>query len=182
MRRFGELTVERATTEDEAQQIFDEMVDRHQRHWQALGQPGSFADSRFSQFHRSILSGLLQRDALLLMRVRTNEQTIGCIYGFIEHNRFLMYQSGLADFDDDKLKPGLVSHALVMQYCLDAGIDEYDYLYGDTRYKQDLTNSSRELIYAVLSKRTIKQALLRRARERHYGESMILPEIGMPAP
>ena len=182
MRRFGDLKVERATTEEQAHAFFDEMVDLHQRHWQAIGQPGAFADSRFTAFHRTILNGLLARNALLMIRVRTNEQTIGSIYGFIEHNRVLMYQSGFADFDDDKLKPGLVSHALIMQYCLEAEIDEYDYLYGDSRYKQDLTNSSRELIYAVLSKRTIKQALLRRARERHYGESMKLPESDFSAP
>ena len=176
MRRFGDLTVESAATEEQAHSFFEEMVDLHQRHWTAIGEPGAFADSRFSAFHRLILKGLLERNALLMMRVRTADETIGSIYGFIENNRVLMYQSGFADFEDDKLKPGLVSHALIMQYCLDTGIDEYDYLYGDSRYKQDLTNSSRELIYAVLCKRTIKQVLLRRARVRHYGESMKLSE------
>lgn len=176
MRRFGDLTLERATTMYEAQVMFAEMVQLHQRHWTALGEPGAFANERFTRFHRSIIAGLFERKALLMMRVTSSEQTIGSIYGFIEHNRVLMYQSGFADFEDDKLKPGLVSHAMVMQQCLEDGIDEYDFLYGDTRYKQDLSNSSQHLVYAVLSKRTVKQAILRRARVRHYGENMHSPE------
>lgn len=180
MRRFGDLTLKRATTLQAAEDIFAEMVSMHQQHWTALGEPGAFADERFTRFHRLIVQGLFERQALLLMRVTSSEQTIGIIYGFIEHNRVLMYQSGFADFDDDKLKPGLVSHAMVMQQCLDDGLDEYDFLYGDTRYKQDLSNSSQQLVYAVLSKRTLKQAILRRARVRHYGEnrySTVIAEV-----
>jgi hypothetical protein len=173
MRRFGDLTLEVATTPAQAQDIFDELIALHQKHWVALGLPGVFATERSLAFHRSLLSGLLERNALVLARVRNAEQTIGCVYGFVEHNRMLMYQTGFPDFDDDKLKPGLVSHAMVMQHCLDAGMAEYDYLYGDTRYKRDLSNSSRELVYAVLSRRTLKQALLRRARVRHYRDSLI---------
>jgi hypothetical protein len=173
MRRFGDLTLEVVTTPAQAQDIFDDLIDLHQKHWTARGLPGAFSTQRYVAFHRSLLSGLLERNALVLARVRNTEQTIGCVYGFVEHNRMLMYQTGFADFEDDKLKPGLVSHAMVMQHCLDAGMDEYDFLYGDVRYKRDLSNTTRELVYAVLSKRTLKQALLRRARMRHYRESHI---------
>ncbi|MEJ7839826.1 MAG: GNAT family N-acetyltransferase, partial [Thermomicrobiales bacterium] len=142
MRRFGDLTIEWASTGAEANEMFEEMVAIHQHHWQALGEPGAFADARFTRFHQLLIGRLLERDVLMMTRIRSSDQTIGCIYGFIEQNRVLMYQSGFADFDDDKLKPGLVSHAMVMQHCLERGIDEYDFLYGDTRYKQDLSNTT----------------------------------------
>lgn len=172
MRRFGELTIEAAATADIATDIFHDLVTLHQQHWQALGQPGAFAATRSLRFHHRLIPGLLERDALMLIRVRNAEQTIGCIYGFRDRNRMLMYQSGLMQFEDDKLKPGLVSHALAMQWCLDRGIDAYDFLIGDSRYKQELSNSAQPLVYAVLSRRTPKQALLRYARTRHYGPSL----------
>lgn len=172
IRGFGEVTTERAETIDQAYDIFDELIELHQKHWHNLGQRGAFASQRYRQFHRSLLPELLERNALLLARVRSPGQTIGCIYGFIEHNHVLMYQSGLAEFEDQKLKPGLVSHALVMQQCLESGIDGYDYGYGDSRYKRELSTGERELTYAVLSRRTPKQALLRYARIRHYGKSV----------
>jgi CelD/BcsL family acetyltransferase involved in cellulose biosynthesis len=36
-----------------------------------------------------------------------------------------------------------------MQACLEHGLIEYDFLAGDSRYKRDLSNSSRELVWAT---------------------------------
>jgi CelD/BcsL family acetyltransferase involved in cellulose biosynthesis len=114
---------------------------------------------------------LLAEDAAYLFRVTSDLGTVGCLYGFIENGRVLFYQSGFGQFADAKLSPGLVAHALCMQACLDRGLTEYDFLMGDMRYKRELSNTERELVWAVASRPGIKGRLLTLARRRKYGES-----------
>jgi len=80
----------------------------------------------------------------------------------------LFYQSGFAAFDDNKLKPGLVTHALCMQACRERGLTEYNFLAGESRYKQELATMEQELVWAVARQRRLKFFLvdrLRRARQ-----------------
>jgi CelD/BcsL family acetyltransferase involved in cellulose biosynthesis len=50
----------------------------------------------------------------------------------------LMYQGGFAQFEDPRVKPGVVTHVLCMQACLERGLDAYDLLAGDQPYKREL--------------------------------------------
>jgi hypothetical protein len=79
----------------------------------------------------------------------------------------MSYKSGLPLFDDNRLKPGLVTHALCMQECLRRGLLEevkrgqggfpeesrnrslfkYDFLKGERLYKEQLSNTKCDLIW-----------------------------------
>ena len=65
----------------------------------------------------------------------------------VEDRRFLFYQSGLATFRDNRCRPGLAAHGLCMQACLERGLEEYDFLEGESRYKRGLSNTERELVW-----------------------------------
>lgn len=178
IRGFGNVATEWCDTPAKAGQILDELIDLHQRRWLEAGKPGAFAGERFRAFHRALVPRLLAEEAAYLFRVTSDLGTVGCLYGFIENGRALFYQSGFGQFADGKLSPGLVSHALCMQACLDRGLDEYDFLMGDMRYKRELSNTERELIWAVASRPGIKGRLLTIARRRKYGESGTLTPAG----
>jgi CelD/BcsL family acetyltransferase involved in cellulose biosynthesis len=178
LRGFGNAVTEWADTPDQAKDILDELIELHQRRWQEAGKPGAFAGERFRAFHRALIPRLLAEDAAYLFRVTSDLGTIGCLYGFIENGRVLFYQSGFGRFADGKLSPGLVAHALCMQACLDKGLNEYDFLMGDMRYKRELSNIERELVWAVASRPGIKGRLLTLARRRKYGESSAAPIAG----
>ena len=171
IRGFGNVRTEWAESPAQAEGILDELIELHQRRWQEAGKPGAFAGERFRAFHRALISRLLGEDGAYLFRVVSDLGTVGCLYGFIENGRVLFYQSGFGQFADSKLSPGLVTHALGMQACLDRGLNEYDFLMGDMRYKRELSNTERMLIWAVASRPGIKGRLLTLARRRKYGES-----------
>jgi CelD/BcsL family acetyltransferase involved in cellulose biosynthesis len=144
----GPITVQWASTIEEAHEIFDELCALHSTRWASRGLPGAFASERFSRFHRGLIDRLFAQGRILLARVRAGDKTIGCDYGMIEHGRVLSYQWGIAKFDDSRLSPGLLTGASIMQAALDRGLAEYDWLAGDVLYKRELSTSARELIWA----------------------------------
>jgi CelD/BcsL family acetyltransferase involved in cellulose biosynthesis len=147
LRGFGALDTELAADPDQALDIFDELVDLHQASWLRRGEPGAFASERFHGFHRRLVPRLLERGELVLFRVRRAAGTVGCVYGFVDRNRMLMYQTGLATVREPRLKPGFVAHALCMEACLERGLDAYDLLPEDDQYKRQLSTSAAELMW-----------------------------------
>lgn len=161
LRGFGAVETEWAETAEHALAIFDDLVVLHQQRWTAAGKAGAFASPRFTAFHRDLIPQLMAEDAVILFRVRSAGGVVGCLYSFIEHENVLFYQGGLATFSDNKLKPGLVAHMLCMQHCIERGLNEYNFLAGEDRYKQELATFERHLIWATARRRTARTLLAR---------------------
>jgi len=169
LRALGPIQDELAGDTASALAIFDELVGLHQARWAAAGQPGVFAYDRVRAFHRALIPKLIERQDVVLFRVRAGGATVGCLYGHVEHGRLLAYQSGLARSADNRIKPGLVVHARCMQVCLERGLREYDLLAEADRYKQELATTQRELIWAYaprLRPRPLALHLVRQVRGR----------------
>ena len=169
LRALGEVTGEWAETPAAARAIFDELVELHQARWHAAGEPGAFASPRALGFHRDLIEALAPSGRVVLYRASAGGETVGCLYGMVDRGRLLFYQGGLADSVDSKVKPGLVAHALCMQECLERGIDAYDFLAGDARYKRELATEETHVAWGRLSRATPRARLsgaLRRAAGR----------------
>src|SRR6202008_1344507 len=76
LRGFGDVELEWATDVGQASDVFGELVELHQRHWRAVGEPGAFSAARVVAFHRDLIERLLPRDAALLLRARSGGETI----------------------------------------------------------------------------------------------------------
>jgi CelD/BcsL family acetyltransferase involved in cellulose biosynthesis len=164
LRGFGSVRTEWAETTSHALEILDELIALHQQRWEQAGRAGAFSGARFRGFHRELIQHLLPSKQVILFRARSEQGTIGCLYSFVERGSVHFYQSGLAAFDDNRLKPGLTVHALCMQACHDLGLVEYNFLAGDDRYKQELGSVERELIWASLRRPRASLYLLDRVR------------------
>jgi CelD/BcsL family acetyltransferase involved in cellulose biosynthesis len=89
--------------------------------------------------------------------------TIGLLYNFVHQGNVAFYQSGLRYEGDNRLKPGNVTHALVIQACLEQGLDSYDFLTGapsGSRYKQSLATDTSPLAWTVLRRPTVQTQIL----------------------
>ena len=149
VRLLGELQTEWAASPGEGLAILDELIELHQRRWQRSGRRGSFASARFTGFHRDLIPRLMAREEAILFRVRNDEGTVGCLYCFVDEGSVLFYQSGFRHVTDNRIKPGLVTHALCMQACLERGYRNYDFLMGEQRYKRELATTERTLVTAT---------------------------------
>src|SRR5215213_9791946 len=74
-------------------------------------------------FNRDLVASLFPAGKILLARARAGDVTLGCDYSFIERNRVLGYQWGIAKLEDSRPSPGLVT-GVVMQEALERGIGE----------------------------------------------------------
>lgn len=161
----GALRVEWPEAPADALRILDELADRHQQRWQEAGEPGSFASDRFRAFHRQIVADGVAAGTAAVVRVRSGDDTVGCLYLLRDGDRALFYQSGLARFADNRLRPGLVAHALTMQACRERGFTAYDFLAGDARYKRDLATDHADLVWTRTQRPRLRLRGLAAARD-----------------
>ena len=159
LRKSGEIDIQWATTADEARDIFAELVTLHQARWKAVGQPGAFHSRRFLSFQRTLLEQSFaspeNQRQVVLFRARQQSQTIGCLLLLIDGRRLLDYLSGFADFNV-VTSPGVVTHVLCLQEALRRGYDEYDFLVGEKRHKDNLSTDVNRLVWAVWSRPTLR--------------------------
>jgi CelD/BcsL family acetyltransferase involved in cellulose biosynthesis len=145
-RVVGDLTVEIASDDRHALDIYGELLRLHARRWHERGQHGAFADPWFERFHRRLITTRIAHGEIQLARVRAGERTIGCLYNFVYDGRVLFYQCGLAQFEEPHVKPGYLCHAAVIDHNARAGHAVYDLL-GGGPYKERLATSATRLVW-----------------------------------
>lgn len=165
------LRVEWPDDPNGAELILDELVELHQQRWQDAGSPGSFASLRFRAFHRDLVRRGVADGTAAVVRVHCGGRTVGALYLLRDGDRALFYQSGLAPFDDNRLRPGLVAHAVTMQACRERGFVAYDFLAGDARYKRDLATDSQELTWTRVQRPRLRLRGLDVARRLRDGRT-----------
>ncbi|MGZ0162610.1 MAG: GNAT family N-acetyltransferase [Planctomycetales bacterium] len=160
---WDDLSVEWASTLNEAVDAFNEMVELHQTRWTSVGKPGSYSSKRFTTFHEELLSKLVPQGRMAFVRVRSGGETIGIVQLFIEHRRALLYQCGWSIADKTR-SPGVVVDYLAMEECLQQGLDAYDFLAFATQHKRHLANMSTDIVWAKKQHPRLKFVVVDQAR------------------
>jgi CelD/BcsL family acetyltransferase involved in cellulose biosynthesis len=183
----GQVKTERAEDTSCALSMLDDLAALHEQSWIARGHPGAFASPRFFAFHRALVQRCFPLGMVQLLRVTASQKTIGMLYDFTYNGKAYSYQSGLRYSDDNRLKPGLVTHACAVHHWLEQGMREYDFLGAEARYKASLSTDSRQLNWLVFRKRTLKLHLieslrfLRRMLKRRQPTNADSPKKQAPA-
>ncbi|MBL0212961.1 MAG: GNAT family N-acetyltransferase [Myxococcales bacterium] len=164
-REAGDLTVEHATDLRSALAIYDELIALHQAQWIARGEPGAFADPWFDRFHRRLITQRFPHGEIQLIKLTSALGPIGALYNFVHRGRVLQYQSGMASFENNHLKPGFLAHTAAIEHAAAAGHELYDFLAGDVRYKKSLATSSTSLVWARVQRLRLRFFVEDRVRE-----------------
>jgi CelD/BcsL family acetyltransferase involved in cellulose biosynthesis len=168
-RSLGVIRAEVAQSPSRAEEFFDEMCRMHESTWRGRGELGAFASARRMGFHRTLIQGAFGQGRIQLVKVSAGNETVGILYNFVHNGGVSFYQSGLNYKSHKHLKPGLVTHACAIQECLSLGLDDYDFLAGDARYKRSLANARRNLAWVVFSRPSPKMALIEFLRALRRG-------------
>ena len=169
--RDGPIELERASSVEAAHAMLDEMATLHQAAWRARGRPGSFARPFFRRFHHQLIATAMPRGEVALLKVVCNGTVIGILYNFVYRGRMLAYQSGFAYRPQESaIKPGLTCHHLAVRAATEHGLDVYDFLAGEDRYKRSLGGETQQQIWAVAGPVWSPRLLLRAGR--HVVRSM----------
>ncbi len=162
---LGALTLAVASDVDQALVWMDEMIALHQAHWTSKGLPGAFATPEFVSFHQALVRAGVGRGEVQLMRIAAGDRTLAVLYSFIHGGRVYFYQGGL-DYGliEKHARPGLVAHVMAARHHAAQGLEVYDFMVGDSRYKSTLSDLRESMVWAVVQTPSVRLALERAAR------------------
>ena len=147
----GPLRFSVAGDSDEALDYFGRMKLLHQAHWGGRGKPGSFAAPAFERFHSQLIRDGVAAGSVEVCRISAGDREIGYLYNFIWNGWVHAYQSGFAYDEDNRLKPGLVSHYLAIRHALEDGRQIYDFMAGDGQHKRSLSTHATRMAWLALT-------------------------------
>ncbi|MGH9486446.1 MAG: GNAT family N-acetyltransferase [Terriglobales bacterium] len=113
---------------------------------------GIFQSARLRGFHLQAAPALAAAGTARIYLLRTPEAVLAALYGFeagpARERRFLYFQSGF-DPACAPLSPGTVLLAAILEDCMARGVQRFDFLRGEERYKARWTrerHASRRLL------------------------------------
>ena len=137
LERSPELALVEPESREAVYQAVDRLIEMHQRRWQQVGEPGSFATAGARQFIHQVADGFFQRDQLYLVTLMRDEQPIGAALHVTGGGRLYCYSTG-NDPDYADLKPGNLITSYVLWHAHQRQAEGVEYLRGDELYKQRL--------------------------------------------
>ncbi|MEY2687958.1 MAG: hypothetical protein RL375_2156 [Pseudomonadota bacterium] len=151
--KLGAITLDAAGTLDQANAYLEGLKALHQPYWIARGKPGAFASDFSNRFHHHLLSQAFDRGEIQLLRVKLGDSVLGYLYNFVHRGHVYNYQTGI-DYSrlEGSVSPGLVCHARAVSHCAALGLDLYDFMAGDQRYKRAMSTQSSQLSWGVLQR------------------------------
>jgi len=149
--QFGDITIERAATKQQAKEFLDIAKPFHVERWGKYAEGSGFTNPKFVLFHHLLIERGLASGVIELNHIKTGEQTIAVIYNFNYLNRIYFYM-GAYNYHHlgSQYKPGLVAHYLLIEQSLKTGAKVYDFMGGTARYKATFSDvESSMAIYQI---------------------------------
>ena len=149
--KFGSLSLESAANPEQAATFLDGLVKLHQAYWQTKGEPGAFANPFFLEFHTHLVRSLFADGSIQLLALRAGTETVGYLYNFVDRGHVYNYQAGCNYALGAKSygRPGLVLHSYAVEFNRTQGHLLYDFMAGDSQYKQILGLGSTDMVWLV---------------------------------
>lgn len=108
----------------------------HRARWQNTSTPSGFDNPYFSH----MLAQLIEDPNVELAWMSINGNVLGYLINFVYRNKVSFYLSALNKSSDVRIKIGMLLQQKAIQYYQQQGVCCYDFLAGDARYKQSLSN------------------------------------------
>ena len=137
--QMGILTFDVVTDKNQVKALFSEISKLHIVRWQNTREGSGFTNELFKIFHQRFING---GDSTVQISVLSlDNKALGYLVNFVYNDRVYFYLSALTTSANNKIKIGLSLHSKAIQYYLSLKLKTYDFLGGEARYKQSLSNS-----------------------------------------
>jgi CelD/BcsL family acetyltransferase involved in cellulose biosynthesis len=171
----GRATSRQVVDRCELPRYFDVLVELHQKRRQSLGEPGCFADLRFTAYHREVMERFFALGRLRLQHVLLDGRPAAIEYDLIGGDAIYFYQSGI-DTDLLEQRPGWISTIGSLRGAIEQGYRVFDFMRGDEAYKSSWGAQPRSMVETrVISRRAAAQlrhsAWLAQRHMRHWAKS-----------
>ncbi|MFQ3248889.1 MAG: hypothetical protein ACI9O6_000693 [Glaciecola sp.] len=151
--KIGKLELIVAKNTEEALNWLDEAAEVHIKRWENTTTQSGFNNPYFKSFHQSLISKHLESGSIEIIKIQAGHEIIAFLYNFIQNNEVKFYLcANRFNNKNRKLKPGLVSQCVAIEYYLEQGFSYYDFMGGDSQYKRSLSQETDILTLAYFSK------------------------------
>ena len=165
----GDIEYKFAQDVEEALALFHEAGKYHVLRWEDSG----FNNKQFILFHENLIKNSIENNSVDLMKITSGDTTIAILYFHLVGRDVYFYLQGINYESNQKLKPGLVAHALATQYYLDKGMRKYDYMGGYSQYKCQLSNYAEGLVTLCIQQPLVMFSIENAVRKiKHLFESI----------
>ncbi|WP_189608021.1 GNAT family N-acetyltransferase [Saccharospirillum salsuginis] len=160
----GGLHLSRAESLDSALASFESIGPRHLARWGNGVDQSGFANPDFIRFHRRMIEQHWPNASIDLLNIWSGDELVGTFYNLLYQGVVYFYLSGLKVEEDNRLKPGLVGHAMSIEHYRSRGFGFYDFMGGSERYKTQMGRKHRNLVQISLQRNRFKFRLEQAAR------------------
>jgi CelD/BcsL family acetyltransferase involved in cellulose biosynthesis len=151
----------------------------HQERWTSRGRLGSYGTERFRIFHEKLINRLFPKGIMRIYALKLGDKIIAVFYAFVMKSTLYCYSTGF-DAELDKYGPGTVLISRIIREAIEENIREFDFLRGNSDYKERWRPRKRINKNLLISKSGSKEfcmSLFERLKEVcRYGGKRILPE------
>ena len=119
----------------------------------------------FQEFHGRLLQERFRHGEIQLLKIQAGKELIGYIYNHVYDGVVYFYQCGFNYLQDNKIRPGLVSHTAAIVMNKKLGYRLYDFGPGTDRYKRSLSNGSTTMNWVRLLRPSLKMKLFKWLKE-----------------
>lgn len=156
----GPLEINVAQSIDESLSFFREAGDYHKLRWDGDDDDGYYIGVEFSKFHEGLIKQGFPRKEIELIKITAGGMSVGFLYNFIHKGVVYFYQCAFSYEDDKRLKPGLVSHYLCINKYIGDGKKYYDFMAGQSQYKNSLSAEREFVCDGLIYRRNFKLRIL----------------------
>jgi CelD/BcsL family acetyltransferase involved in cellulose biosynthesis len=168
--QFGPVIAHLAKEKNQALLFLDGLKALHQKYWMGRGEAGAFANPFFDRFHHKLVHDSFDTGEVQIIAVDAGDRRLGYIYNFVYRGRIYNYQSGFNyQLCERHNRPGLVAHACAVELNARSGHEIYDFLAGDSEYKQALGTAAASMSWVVVQRDRLRfrlEAMGRKLRDR----------------
>lgn len=168
LEKIGPLQLHRARDVSEALIFLEELKRLHQQTWQLRGKTGAFGNLAFELFHQRLIETAFSEGLIDVLKFQVGDTPFGYLLNFVHEGIVYQYQSGI-DSAHDQHRPGYIAHAAAIEYYLDAGKSEYNFMVGDNQQKLSLSTNTEQLFWLTLQRPSLGMRLENFLRSLHAG-------------
>jgi len=141
--RDGEVKLRFAGRDVALDTAMDRLAELNRARWGARG--GSFRSEAYLRFHRLLSRRLHERGALLLVLLDVGDTTVAVRYDFLWAGKIWCFQGGWLPAYE-RMNVGTILTGKVLEWGIENGYREYDFLKGDRPYKRRWASAARTLV------------------------------------
>ena len=145
---YGALKLTIATNTELALEYWEEAGKLHKKRWPDSG----FQNPQFVNFHKTFIMKNFASGMIDMVRITAGNHLVAIIYNIIYKKNVYFYLQGLHYETDNKVKPGLSAHSILIEYYLQQGMDAYDFMGGYSQYKKQLSDAAENLLKIKIQK------------------------------